>query len=52
VLHAYQLNGKWHYMSQEEYESTNGANLPNICIAFKCPIPNLDTLMNGQNPLI
>ena len=52
VLHAYQRDGKWHYMTKEEYESTNGANLPDICLAFKCPIPNLDTVMNGQSPLI
>ncbi len=52
VLHAYQKDGKWHYMSQEEYETTQGADLPEICLAFKCPIPNMETAMNGPKQLI
>ena len=52
VLHAYQKEGKWHYMSQEEYETTKGADLPDISLAFKCPIPNMDFALNGPKPLI
>ena len=27
VLHAYQKEGKWHYMSQEEYETTKALSV-------------------------
>ena len=26
--------------------------MPDVCIAFKCPIPNMDAQMNGPKPLI
>jgi len=52
ILHAYQKNNKWHFMSKEEYDSNKGTDLPDVCIAFKCPIPNMETLLNGPKPLI
>jgi hypothetical protein len=51
IMHAYQKDGKWVYMSEEDYKQ-NSQSLPDVCIAFKCQIPNMDTLLNGPKPLI
>lgn len=39
-------------MSEDEYKATDKAKLPDVCLAFKCPIPNMETLFNGAKPLI
>jgi hypothetical protein len=51
ILHAYQKEGKWHYMSEEDYKKKS-QELPDVCIAFKCPIQNMENLLNGPKPLI
>lgn len=50
-MHAYQKEGKWNFMSEEDYEN-DSKNLPDVSIAFKCPIQNMDNLFNGPKPLI
>ncbi len=52
LLHAYYQDGKWQFMSQEDYESTNGKDLPDICLAFKCPIPDLERVINREESLL
>ena len=52
LLHVYYQNGRWKYIAQEDYELTDGRDLPDICIAFKCPIPEMDRVINGLIPLI
>jgi hypothetical protein len=51
VLHAYQQDGKWSFMSQEEYETKKGKGLPDVCLAFKCPIENVDLAFNGPDSI-
>jgi len=51
ILHAYQKEGKWCYMSEDDYK-TKQAELPDVCIAFKCPIPNMENILSGAKPLI
>jgi hypothetical protein len=36
-------------MSESEYAEKKG-DLPAVCLAFKCPIPNMETVLN--KPLI
>lgn len=38
-------------MSEEEYKEKS-QSLPDVCLAFKCQIPNMDTVFNGPKPLI
>lgn len=46
ILHAYQdQSGKWCFMSEAEY-NLNKESLPPVCIAFKCPIPNMEAVLN------
>ena len=52
VLHVYQKEDKWHYMSEKEYRETKGVQLPDVCIAFKYPISNMDSFFNGSKAII
>ena len=52
VLHVYQKENKWHYMSEKEYSETKGENLPDVCLAFKYPITNVDSFFNGSKAIV
>lgn len=41
ILHFYKKEGKWHYVSQEDYEAKKDS-LPDLCLAIKCPITDLE----------
>lgn len=47
LLHAYLKDGKWQFMSSDEY-CTKSADLPDICLAFKCPIKDLEKVLNNE----
>ena len=47
MLHAYLKDGKWHFMSSDDYR-TNSSDLPDICLAFKCPIKDLEKALNNE----
>lgn len=52
ILHIYQKDSKWHYMSEQQYQETKGKDLPDVCIALKYPISNIDSFFNGPKAFI
>lgn len=46
LMHAYQKEGKWIFVGQEELESRK-SELPDVCIAFKCPIKEAEKTLSN-----
>lgn len=40
LLHFYLKDSKWHFVSEEEYETRKG-ELPDLCFAIKSPIEDI-----------
>jgi len=38
-------------MSQNEYYESSGDNLPDVSLAFKCPIENIEEVFNGEESI-
>jgi hypothetical protein len=41
MLHFYKVNGKWEYVTADEYEEKK-STLPDLCFVTKCPIEDLE----------
>jgi hypothetical protein len=39
-------------MSEHEYSETKGKDLPDVCIALKYPVNNIDSFFNGSKSFI
>jgi len=46
LMHAYQKDGKWVYIGEEELEARK-AELPDVSIAFKCPIKDAEKVLSN-----
>lgn len=45
-MHAYQKDNKWIFVGEEEFEARKG-ELPDVCIAFKCPIKDAEKVLSN-----
>jgi hypothetical protein len=46
LMHAYQKDGKWIFVGESELESRK-SELPDVCIAFKCPIKDAEKALSN-----
>lgn len=46
LMHAYQKDNKWIFVGEEEFEARKG-ELPDVCIAFKCPIKDAEKVLSN-----